>query len=97
MRCLLFLLLLAMITRQGTATTALRADDFLNSIGVCTHISQGKDDPARVAEAVKYAGIRAIRDDGTTNPRTLQAYIELHEASGARMVLLPRTGDIAGS
>ena len=78
-------------------TTAVKVNDFLNSIGVCTHISQGKDNPTRVAESVKYAGIRGLRDDGPRNPATLQGFIEVHKASGAKVVLLPRNGDIAAS
>ena len=84
-------------TAAADATTALKAGDFLDSNGVCTHISQGKDNPVRAAEALKYAGIRAIRDDGTGNAATLQAYVDLHKTSGAKVVLLPRTGDIAAS
>lgn len=78
-------------------TVAVKASDFLDSIGVCTHISQGKDNPVRAAEALKYAGIRAIRDDGTGNAATLQAYVDLYKNSGAKVVLLPRNGDIAAS
>ena len=82
---------------KASDTTAVSASDFLHSIGVCTHISQGKDQPTRVAECLAYAGIRAIRDDGTGNPAALQAFIDVHRASGAKIVLLPRTGDIAAS
>lgn len=76
---------------------AVRARDFLDSIGACTHISQGKDNPAHVAEALSFAGIHAIRDDGTGNSNTLQSFIDVHQKSGAKIVLLPRTGDIAAS
>lgn len=78
-------------------TTAVKASDFLNSIGVCTHISQGEDDPAKVAECLSYIGIRAVRDDGPRNPKTLQSFIDVHKASGAKIVLLPKNGDIAAS
>jgi hypothetical protein len=78
-------------------TAAIRASEFLNSIGVCTHISQGKDDPVRIAECLTYAGIRGIRDDGSRNPRTLQSFIEVHKASGAKVVLLPINGNIEAS
>ncbi|MDB6021810.1 MAG: putative glycosyl hydrolase, partial [Pedosphaera sp.] len=82
---------------DAAGTTAAKADDFLNSIGVCTHISQGKDAPAKVAECLTYARIRCIRDDGPGNPTTLQSFIEVYKTSGARVVLLPRTGDVAAS
>jgi hypothetical protein len=81
----------------GSETTAIKADDFLNSIAVCTHITQGADDPAKVAQCLSYAGIRAIRDDGSTNPRTLQSFIKVHKESGAKAVLLPVNGNIPAS
>jgi len=76
---------------------ALKASDFLDTIGVCTHVSQGADDPAKVAQCFSYIGIRGIRDDGTDNPKTLEAFISIHRASGAKVCLLPRNGDVAGS
>ncbi len=79
------------------ATTAVKANDFLDSIGACTHIGQGEDNPAKVAECLSYIGIRAIRDDGTTDPKTLQTFIDVHRASGAKIVLLPINGDVAAS
>jgi hypothetical protein len=82
---------------QAEETTAIKANDFLSSIGVCTHISQGKDNPTRVAECLSFAGIRAIRDDGSRNPKTLQAFIDVHQASGAKVVLLPINGNVAAS
>jgi hypothetical protein len=78
-------------------STAVKANEFLNSIGVCTHISQGEDNPSDVAKALAYAGIRGIRDDGSTNPKTLQSFIEVHRASGARVVPLPINGNVAAS
>jgi hypothetical protein len=83
--------------RTTAETTAIKTNDFLNSIGVCTHISQGEDNPAKVAQALSYTGIRAVRDDGSKNPKTLQSFIDVHQASGARLVLLPVNGDIAAS
>ena len=75
-------------------TTAIKADDFLNSIGVCTHITQGEDNPTKVAECLKYIGIRGIRDDSTTTPATYQAFIDVYKASGAKVVLLSVNGNI---
>jgi hypothetical protein len=85
------------VTPARVATTAVRANDFLNSIGVCTHVKQGEDDPAKVAKCLTYIGIRAIRDDGTTDPRTLQSFIDIHRVSGAKAVLLPINGNVAAS
>lgn len=81
----------------GSETTAIKADDFLNSVAVCTHISQGADDPPKVAQCLIYAGIRAIRDDGSNNPKTLQSFINVHKESGAKVVLLPVNGNIPAS
>jgi len=79
------------------AVTAVSANDFLNSIGVCTHMTQGIDNPTNVATRLTYSGIRNIRDDGSTNPATLQSFIHVHNASGAKVCLLPITGNIAMS
>ncbi len=81
----------------ASSKAARRAADFLNSIGVCTHITQGEDDPVKVAECLTFTGIRAIRDDGPGNPATLQSFISVHRRSPAKIDLLPRTGDIAAS
>lgn len=85
------------ITPPRGATTAVKASDFLNSLGVCTHITQGEDKPAKVAECLKYLGIRAIRDDGSTNPQVLQRFIDVYRTSRARTVLLPINGNVAAS
>jgi len=95
--CLLSAAIAGAPAAQAAGTPAAKAGDFLNSIGVCTHITQGKDDPTRVAECLAYAGIHAIRDDGSRNPKTLDSYISVHKASGAKVVLLPINGDIAAS
>jgi hypothetical protein len=95
--CLLSAAITGPPAAQAAGTTAAKAGDFLNSIGVCTHITQGKDDPTRVAECLAYAGIHAIRDDGSRNPKTLDSYISVHKASGAKVVLLPINGNIVAS
>jgi hypothetical protein len=40
------------------AATAVRATDFLNSIGVNVHISQGVDSTQKVIPALSYIGAR---------------------------------------
>ena len=75
--------------------TAIKANDFLNSIGVCTHIVQGADNPTKVAEALTYTGIRVVREDASKNPKTLQTFIGIHHATGTKFVLLPMNGDVA--
>lgn len=69
----------------GKGVAAIPARDFLQSIGVCTHIGQGIDDPERTATALAFAGIRNIRDDAS--PRHLQDWIAVHKMSGAKVVL----------
>jgi hypothetical protein len=64
---------------------AVSAGDFLNSLGVCTHIGQGIDNPSQSAAALAYAGLRNIRDDG--NPRHVQDWISVHEQAGVKVVL----------
>jgi len=76
-------------------TTAARACDFLDSIGACAHIAQGIDNPTNVADCLKYAGIRNIRDDGSTSAETIAGWIALHNLSGAKVCLLPVDGNIA--
>ncbi len=69
-----------------TGPIAVAASTFLDSIGVCTHIAQGIDDPAMSGSALAYAGIREIRDDG--NPDAVAGWITAHQASGVRLSLL---------
>ncbi|HEY3863796.1 MAG TPA: glycosyl hydrolase [Verrucomicrobiae bacterium] len=83
---------------SGAAQTAAAStEEFLSSIGVCTHIAQGVDNPEKVAACLRGAGIRNIRDDGTTSQAALQAYIAVHKLSGAKVSLLPVNGNIAAS
>jgi hypothetical protein len=74
---------LSAVARDGATAVSVR--DFLDSIGVCTHIGQGIDDPSRSAAALAYAGIRNIRDDG--NPHHLQDWIFVHEQADVKVVL----------
>ena len=74
------------VTLAQTGVAAIPARDFLNSIGVCTHIGQGVDDAAKSATAMEYAGIRGLRDDGNT--AHVQDWIMVHRQCGARLSLL---------
>jgi len=69
-----------------TGTTAVEADDFLSSIGVCVHVAQGVDAPAQSATALSFAGIRNIRDDG--NPSVVTDWISMHASAGVRVCVL---------
>ncbi len=81
------LLLLGAISPAGAddGAAAVSVGDFLNSLGVCTHIGQGIDDPSQSAAALAYAGLRNIRDDG--NPRHVQDWIAVHTQAGVKVVL----------
>ena len=68
---------------DGFAAGSVR--DFLDSIGMCTHIGQGIDNPTQSAAALSYAGIRNIRDDGS--PRHVQDWIAVHKQAGVKVVL----------
>jgi hypothetical protein len=78
---------LAPSTRPAAAdgVAAVSVGDFLNSIGMCTHIGQGRDDAAQSATALAYAGIRNIRDDGS--PRHVQDWILVHKQTSIKVVL----------
>lgn len=67
-------------------TAVVRANDFLNSIGVCTHIGQGVDGASQSAAAMAYAGIRNLRDDGRSGH--IQDWITVYQQSGVRTALL---------
>lgn len=67
-------------------TTAARVNDFVNSIGVCTHIGQGVDGALQSAAAMAYAGIRCLRDDGRS--AHIQDWITVYQQCGVRTALL---------
>jgi hypothetical protein len=67
---------------DSTGPTAARVTDFLDSIGVCVHIAQGVDDPAKSATAMAFAGIRELRDDG--DPSAVSGWITVFQQAGVR-------------
>ncbi|HEY6458684.1 MAG TPA: hypothetical protein VIY73_00995 [Polyangiaceae bacterium] len=71
---------------DSTGVTASPVSRFLGSLGVCTHVAQGVDDPTKSATALSYLGVSNIRDDG--NPVTVPSWITMHQASGVRLSLL---------
>ncbi|MBV8223827.1 MAG: hypothetical protein JO232_01415 [Verrucomicrobia bacterium] len=80
-----------------SATQAIRASDFLDSLGVCTHIIQGIDSPTSVEAGIRYLGVRNLRDDGTTNRRLVSALCSIHSATGVMVDELPAGGDLGGT
>ncbi|HEY7119900.1 MAG TPA: hypothetical protein VH475_25145 [Tepidisphaeraceae bacterium] len=91
---LLFILPVSAALADDKSVAAVNARDFLDSIGVCTHIGQGIDDPAKSAAALAFAGVRNIRDDGS--PRHLQDWLTVHKQSGVRVVLTASGPNEAG-
>lgn len=71
------------------AAQPLKANDFLNSLGVTTKLTQGLDNAAQVIAGLEYTGIRNIRDDATHNPRLYATYCGVHGETGAMIDLLP--------
>lgn len=87
---------LALASATG-ATQAIKANDFLNSLGAVTHIIQGIDSAAGVQAGIRYLGVRNIRDDGTTNRRLVSALCSIHSATGAMVDELPIGGNLTAT
>jgi len=73
---------------EAAPTTAISANDFLNSIGVVSTFPDRGQPLAKTIEMVKYAGFRWVRGGieglSAEGPTTLQTYLDLHEQTGAR-------------
>src|SRR5205814_4873258 len=74
------------VSADGGITAGVPVRDFLESLGVCTHIGQGVDSAAETATAMAFAGLHNLRDDGSAGQ--VQAWITVHQQSGARVSLL---------
>ena len=82
---ILILLFGASNIRAAENVQAASASDFLNSLGMCTHVGQGADDPQQSAKALAFAGIRNIRDDASA--RHVPDWIAMHQQTGIKVVL----------
>jgi hypothetical protein len=73
---------------EPTQTVALRASDFLDSIGVVTTFPDRGQPLPKTIEMIKYAGFRWVRGgiEGLTEqgPTTIRTYLELHRETGVR-------------
>lgn len=69
---------------------AVSANEFLNSIGVCVHVQHGQN-ASKMAEILKYTGIRNIRDGADRNYNT-SGLILLHKKAGVHVVIGPGSG-----
>src|SRR4029453_10053883 len=78
-------------TNARADTRAVSANDFLNSIGVNTHISNGLDNVKGATGPLLYGGFRNIRDGG----RNIPALITLHPAPGGKITLMHSNGSVS--
>ncbi len=83
-------MLLLASSAADAAPRAIPVDDFLSSLGVCTHVAQGYDYRRYVA-ALRYLGVHAIRDAAGN----VSDIITLHNQTGV-MVDIFNGGDVAG-
>jgi hypothetical protein len=71
-------------------TTAVRAVDFLNSIGVCVHV-QHHQDASKLVAPLKYVGVRNVRDGADGNFDT-SGLLLLHREAGVLVAFGPGSG-----
>ena len=73
---------------QAQPTTALPANDFLNSLGLDSTFPDRGQPLAKTVEMIKYGGFRWVRGgiEGLTDsgPTTLQTYLDLHKQTGVK-------------
>lgn len=75
---------------HAAGTTALSANDFLNSIGVCVHVQHGQD-ASKLVAPLKYLGVRNVRDGADRN-YDMSALITLHQQAGVLVAFGPGSG-----
>jgi hypothetical protein len=71
-------------------TTAVRATDFLNSLGVCVHV-QHRQDAKKLVPQLKYLGVRNVRDGADKN-YDLSGLLLLHHEAGVMVDWGPGSG-----
>jgi len=84
--CLTFLLVIGIgepSVASAAEVLAVRANDFLTSLGVCSAVSRREESLARTAEAARYLGIRWIRA-GYESGIPVADLIELNRQTGVR-------------
>jgi hypothetical protein len=89
----------AMLFARGVwaASLPLKANDFLNSLGIASHMVQGIDAPAQVQAGLQFTGIRNLREDSTRNSTLLAGLCNIHSTTGAMIDELAVPGDVAAS
>ncbi len=71
------------------STNVVKANDFLDTLGVATHIVQGADNPTLDATALTYLGVRHVREDATHNSALITTLIGVHNSTGVTFDQLP--------
>jgi hypothetical protein len=72
-------------------TTAVSANDFLSSIGVCVHVQHHHQPAWAIAPGLKYIGARAVRD-GADGNFDMTGLLLLHQQAGVKVVFGPGSG-----
>jgi hypothetical protein len=72
----------------------MKVNDFLNTLGVTSHMVQGRDTAAQVQAGIAYIGVRHWRDDYTQDPNSIASICNIHAATGATYDALPDAGGI---
>ncbi len=80
-------------TASAASTSPVKANDFLNSLGIDTHVTQGINSSAEVISGLQYTGIRNIRDDATHDSGLYATYCNIHATTGAMILLIPIVDD----
>jgi len=77
-------------TAAADDTTALSANDFLNSIGACVHV-QHRQPAEKLVDGLKYTGMRVIRD-GADGNFDMTGLLLLHQQAGVLVDFGPGSG-----
>jgi hypothetical protein len=72
---------------SSSGVTAVRAIDFLNSIGINSHMGHGEDNVSQSATALDYAGIRVDREADNASASFINDLISVHNQTGVKFVI----------
>jgi hypothetical protein len=75
----------------------MKANDFLNSLGVTAHMVQSYDTEAQVTSGIQYIGVRHWRDDYSGDPVNITHFCNIHNATGATLDGLPYRGNMSAT
>ena len=70
-------------------SVAMKANDFLNTLGADTHLIQGLETPAAIIAGLRFTGVRNLRDDATRDTSKIAKLCAIHRATGAMVDELP--------